>query len=97
MRNNDLEFEYQKREDGFIYVNEDRLEEEIMHFLETGQDVEKLRIPEDISRDAYLSLTSKRENVIHLRKMPVFWKSVQDMEKLQGICAVREKKCLHTS
>lgn len=64
MRNNDLEFEYNNKEEGFIYVNEERLEEEILSHLHNNSDVENMKIPEELSRDAYLSLTEKRVNII---------------------------------
>lgn len=64
MRNNDLEFEYNNKEEGYIYVNEERLEEEILRHLHNNSEVESLKIPEELSRDAYLSLTEKRANII---------------------------------
>ena len=62
MRNNDIEFEYNSKDEGYIYVNEERLEEEIL--LHLNSDIEQLKIPEELSRDAYLSLTKRREDII---------------------------------
>lgn len=64
MRNNDVEFEYNTVEDGYIYVNEDKLEKEILSLLERNADVDELHISDEISREAYLSLSKKRQQVI---------------------------------
>lgn len=64
MRNNDLEFEYNNREEGYIYVYEERLEEEILDCIKNNKDVESMKIPDELSRDAYLSLTEKRADII---------------------------------
>ncbi|MCM1258668.1 MAG: class I SAM-dependent methyltransferase [Roseburia sp.] len=64
MRTNDLEFEYNERSDGYIYVNEDNLEEETKKILSAGHNVERLEIGKEISRDAYLCLSQKRKNVL---------------------------------
>lgn len=68
MKTSDLEFEYNERSDGYIYVNEDRLEEEIKEIIASGKEVETLKIPEEISREAYLCLTRKRENILNWYK-----------------------------
>ena len=62
MRNNDIEFEYNSKDEGYIYVNEERLEEEIL--LHLNSDIEQMKVPEELSRDAYLSLTKGREDII---------------------------------
>lgn len=64
MRTNDLEFEYNERRDGYIYVNEDNLEEETKRILAEGLDVENLEIGKEISRDAYLCLSNDRKNIL---------------------------------
>lgn len=64
MRTNDLEFEYNEKCDGYIYVNEDDLEDEIKKILIAHLDVECLEIGKEISRDAYLCLTEARKNVL---------------------------------
>ena len=64
MKTTDLEFEYNERADGYIYVNEDKLETEVKELLRSGKDVEALRMNEEISREAYLCLTKKREAVL---------------------------------
>lgn len=64
MRTNDLEFEYNERSDGYIYVNEDNLEEETKRILAEDADVESLEIGKEISRDAYLCLTQNRKNIL---------------------------------
>lgn len=64
MKTSDVEFEYNERAEGYIYVNEDRLEEEIKKIISSKKNVEALKIPEEISRDAYLCLTKKRENIL---------------------------------
>ncbi len=56
MKTTDLEFEYNERADGYIYVNEDKLETEVKELLRSGKDVEALRMNEEISREAYLCL-----------------------------------------
>ena len=64
MKTNDLEFEYNERRDGYIYVNEDNLEEETKKILAEGIDVECLEIGKEISRDAYLCLNQNRKNIL---------------------------------
>lgn len=92
MRTSDLEFEYNERAEGYIYVNEDRLENEIKEILSTGKDVETLIIPEEISRDAYLCLTKKRENILKWYK---FKENASVLEVGAGYGELTEYLCGH--
>lgn len=64
MRSSDFEFDNKERNNGYIYVNEDKLESEITELLLKGNDVETLEIPEDISGEAYLNMTVYRNRVL---------------------------------
>lgn len=64
MKVNDFEFEHNERSNGYIYVNEDKLREEIKAILLKEQNVEELKIGGEISRDAYLCLSENRKNVL---------------------------------
>lgn len=92
MKTSDLEFEYNEKSDGYIYVNEDRLEEEIKGILSLGKDVETLKIPEEISRDAYLCLTKKRENIL---KWYRFKENASVLEVGAGYGELTEYLCRH--
>ena len=93
MKTSDLEFEYNERKDGYIYINEDRLESEIKKILIKGSNIESMEIPQEISRDAYLCLTKKRENILN-------WYSLdQDSDVLElgaGYGELTEYLCMHT-
>lgn len=92
MRTSDLEFEYNERAEGYIYVNEDRLESEIKGILSAGKDVETLKIPDEISRDAYLCLTKKRENILKWYK---FQEDASVLEIGAGYGELTEYLCDH--
>lgn len=92
MKTSDLEFEYHERADGYIYVNEDRLEEEIKTIITEDIDVETLEVPEQISREAYLCLTKKRE---HILKWYNFNKDASILEIGGGYGELTEYLCSH--
>lgn len=64
MRTSDFEFDNQKRSDGYIYINEDKLEMEIMEIVGGKKNIELLDIPEDISREAYLNVADCGRRVL---------------------------------
>ena len=93
MKTTDLEFEYNERADGYIYVNEDKLETEVKELLRSGKDVEALRMNEEISREAYLCLTKKREAVL---KWYHFKEESEILEIGAGYGELTEYLCRHS-
>lgn len=62
MRNNDMEFEYCTEEQGFVYVNEGRLEEQVMGALDLH--VSDNELFDTVDEDVYLAVTNRREGLI---------------------------------
>ena len=64
MKTCDYEFEYNSEEEGYFYINEKKLQNELIQILGEKCDVKKLYLDGEISEDAYFYLNEDRTNVL---------------------------------
>lgn len=64
MKTCDYEFEYNSEEEGYYYINEKKLQNELFQILEENCDVNKLYLDNEISEDAFFYLNEDRCNVL---------------------------------